>query len=94
MYEEAIASSSGCSFCLCRNRPRFDRFASPVLLLRPHRDAQGKWHALVIFVDAHKWPNDPMTGKPKQVFLNGQPRSVSLDLYETMKADPALRPFP
>jgi len=73
------------------------RFASPVLL-RPHKDAQGKWHALVIFVDAHKWPNDPATGKPKQVFLNGhlngQPRQVSLELYEQMKADPRLHPFP
>jgi len=62
------------------------RFASPVLL-RPHRDAQGNWHALVIFVDAHKWP------KGKQVFLNGQPRAVSLDLYEAMKGDPNLKPF-
>jgi len=63
------------------------RFASPVLL-RPHRDAQGNWHALVIFVDAHKWPE----GKP--VFLNGQPRTVSRDLYEAMKKDPNLKPFP
>jgi len=63
------------------------RFASPVLL-RPHRDAQGNWHALVIFVDAHKWPGG------KQVFLNGQPRTVSLDLYEAMKADKALQAFP
>ena len=62
------------------------RFASPVLL-RPHRDAQGRWHALVIFVDAHKWPAG------KKVFLNGQERDVSLDLYEAMKADPALMPF-
>jgi CRISPR type III-B/RAMP module RAMP protein Cmr1 len=68
------------------------RFASPVLL-RPHRDPQGNWHALVIFVDAHQWPDDPKTGKPKQVFLNGQPRAVSLDLYEAMKHDPALKPF-
>ncbi len=63
------------------------RFASPVLL-RPHRDAQGNWHALVIFVDAHQWPAG------KRVFLNGQPRAVSLDLYQAMKNDPALRPFP
>lgn len=63
------------------------RFASPVLL-RPHKDAQGKWHALVIFVDAHKWPAG------KQVFLNGQPRAVSLDLYEEMKNDPKLTSFP
>lgn len=63
------------------------RFASPVLL-RPHCDAQGNWHALVIFVDARRWPQ----GKP--VFLNGQPRAVSLALYEAMKNDPALKPFP
>ncbi len=69
------------------------RFASPVLL-RPHKDAQGKWHALVIFVDAHKWPDGPATGRPKQVFLNGQPRSVSLALYEAMKRDDRLHPFP
>jgi CRISPR type III-B/RAMP module RAMP protein Cmr1 len=63
------------------------RFASPVLL-RPHRDATGHWHALVIFVDAHAWPK----GQP--VYLNGQPRTVSLDLYHAMKADPKLAPFP
>ncbi len=63
------------------------RFASPVIL-RPHRAADGSWHALVIFVDAKKWPQG------KQVFLNGQPRAVSLDLYDAMKADPALKPFP
>jgi CRISPR-associated protein Cmr1 len=62
------------------------RFASPVLL-RPHRDASGKWHALVIFVDAQKWPDN------KKVYLNGQPREVSLDLYEEMKRDQALKPF-
>ncbi|MCL5099192.1 MAG: hypothetical protein M1608_16970, partial [Candidatus Omnitrophica bacterium] len=63
------------------------RFASPVIL-RPHRDRQGNWHALVIFVDAHKWPNG------KNVFLNGQPRAVSLDLYQAMKEDSALQAFP
>lgn len=63
------------------------RFASPVIL-RPHRDAQGKWHALVIFVDAHRWPAG------KKVYLNGQPRDVSLALYEAMKKDPRLQPFP
>lgn len=69
-----------------KNKPE-GRFASPVLL-RPHRDAQGNWHALVIFVDAHKWPAN------KQVFLNGQPRTVSLDLYEKMKGDARLTEFP
>jgi CRISPR-associated protein Cmr1 len=62
------------------------RFASPVLL-RPHRDVQGNWHALVIFLDGHKWPQG------KQVFLNGEPRAVSLDLYEAMKKDEALKRF-
>jgi hypothetical protein len=36
-------------------------------------------------VEAHKWANDPATGQPKAVFLNGQPRNVSLALYEEMK---------
>jgi len=69
------------------------RFASPVLL-RPHRDASGGWHALVIFVEAHKWPSDPTTGRPRRVFLNGGPRDVSLDLYEEMKKDRRLKAFP
>lgn len=63
------------------------RFASPILL-RPHRDASENWHALVIFVDAMKWPAN------KQVFLNGQPRTVSSDLYDAMKNDCQLSPFP
>lgn len=63
------------------------RFASPVLL-RPHRDADGRWHGLVIFVDAHRWPEG------KAVYLNGQERAVSFELYEAMKRDPALQPFP
>jgi CRISPR type III-B/RAMP module RAMP protein Cmr1 len=56
------------------------RFASPVIL-RPHKDFEGKWHALVIFVDARQWP----AGKP--VFINGQPRAVSPDLFIAMKND-------
>ncbi len=65
------------------------RFASPVIL-RPHKAANGNWLALVIFVEARQWPVG------KQVFLNGQPRAVSLDLYNAMKADAPgfLRPFP
>lgn len=70
-----------------RNYKGEGRFASPILL-RPHRDAAGKWHALVIFVDAHRWPSD------KPVFLNGQRRRVSLDLYDAMKNDQRLQPFP
>lgn len=70
-----------------RSKQTAGRFASPVIL-RPHKDANGKWHALVIFVDAKKWPEG------KQVFLNGQPKNVSLDLYEAMKADPVLSTFP
>jgi CRISPR type III-B/RAMP module RAMP protein Cmr1 len=62
------------------------RFASPVIL-RPHKDAEGNWHALVIFVEALKWPDG------KKVFLNGEGRAVSLGLYEAMKADSNLRRF-
>ncbi|HOX00913.1 MAG TPA: type III-B CRISPR module RAMP protein Cmr1 [Candidatus Paceibacterota bacterium] len=62
------------------------RFASPVIL-RPYRDEQNQWHALVIFVDAHQWP----TGK--EVYVNGQPRKVSLELYEAMKHDSRLGNF-
>lgn len=60
------------------------RFASPVLL-RPHKDAQGGWHALVIFVDTHKWP----AGHEVQLVKRGRAKSqaVSLDLYDAMKAD-------
>ncbi len=68
------------------NHPK-GRFASPVLL-RPHRDNQGRWFALVVFVDARRWPG----GKP--VFLNGEELNVSLDLYEAMKRDPVLAAFP
>lgn len=63
------------------------RFASPVIL-RPHRDTGGKWHALVIFVESHKWPAG------KKVYLNGREQDVSLDLYEAMKNDNALSPNP
>ncbi len=67
------------------------RFASPVLL-RPHRDADDKWHALVIFVDAHAWPPN------KEVHLScggrHETRRVSLDLYNAMKNDHRLKPFP
>ena len=51
-----------------------------------------------IFVDAHRWPEG------KQVYLNGQAREVAMvtlpdgsrspELYEAMKADPALQAFP
>ena len=67
------------------------RFASPVIL-RPHKDAQGRWQALVIFVDSKKWPES------KPVYLkraHGQEtRRVSLDLYDAMTVDPSLQPFP
>ena len=68
------------------------RFASPVLL-RPHRDAKDNWHALVIFVDVHKWPDGPTPGRPKQVFLNRNLCDVSLDLYEEVKKDTRLARF-
>lgn len=67
------------------------RFASPIIL-RPHRDADNRWHALVIFVNSKKWPD----GKP--VFLkrshSQEQRTVSTELYEHMMADPDLQPFP
>jgi CRISPR type III-B/RAMP module RAMP protein Cmr1 len=58
------------------------RFASPVLL-RPHLDAQGNWHALVIFVNLHAWP----VGRKVQLTTGGhtKERAVSLGLYEQMK---------
>ena len=71
-----------------RKRKGEGRFASPVIL-RPHCTCEGKWYALVIFVGSLKWPNG------KKVFFGakGEPRSVSLDLYNAMKADKRLRPF-
>lgn len=64
------------------------RFASPVIL-RPHRAADGSWHALVIFVDSKKW------NIANNVYLNGTPRKVSLALYDAMKSDiTKLKPFP
>ncbi|MHB9007271.1 MAG: type III-B CRISPR module RAMP protein Cmr1 [Limisphaerales bacterium] len=68
-----------------RDEPK-GRFASPVLL-RPHRDAK-RWRALVIFVESRRWN----TGRP--VYLDGQSRSVALDLYEAMKKDSKLSDFP
>lgn len=70
-----------------KNKQEKGRFASPILL-RPHRCAGGQWQALIIFADSHQWPN----GKP--VFLDGKPRQVSLDLYNAMKGDLQLIPFP
>jgi CRISPR-associated protein Cmr1 len=69
------------------NKKGEGRFASPILL-RPHRDRAAKWHALVIFVEAHKWPDR------QPVYLNGQKRAVSPDLYNAMKNDPGLQDFP
>jgi CRISPR/Cas system CMR-associated protein Cmr1 (group 7 of RAMP superfamily) len=62
------------------------RFPSPVLL-RPYRKSPHQWQALVIFVNSQKWPTD------RQVYVDGHPRAVSLDLYEAMQKDPALQPF-
>ena len=65
----------------------FGRFASPILL-RPHRLAEGRWLALVIFVDSLAWP------AAKKVYLNGQPRPVAPDLYLAMQQDRDLLPLP
>lgn len=66
------------------------RFASPVIL-RPYRLANGKFKALVMFVDVYSWPQD------KNVFLSGRntnrEQKVSLELYEKMKTDPKLTPL-
>ena len=63
------------------------RFASPILL-RPHFDGTN-WRALVIVVEAMKWPNDPNTHRPRNVHLSSNRgddvREVSLSLYEAMK---------
>lgn len=63
------------------------RFASPVLL-RPYRQMDGNWRALVIFVESRKWPGG------KDVYVNNVQRKVSLDLYDAMKNDPRLAAFP
>jgi hypothetical protein len=63
------------------------RFASPVIL-RPHKDGQGVWRGVIIFVDALQWPAG------KEVYVSGQRRAVSLELYDAMKHDSDLRPFP
>ncbi len=68
-----------------RDEPK-GRFASPVLL-RPHRGVEG-WRALVIFVESRRWDTSRL------VYLDGQPRAVSLGLYEAMKKDPKLSNFP
>jgi CRISPR-associated protein Cmr1 len=67
-----------------RGEPK-GHFASPILL-RPYRAVPNQWQALVIFVDARQWPAG------KKVFIDGQPRAVSLALYEAMRNDPRLEP--
>lgn len=69
-----------------KNDKEKGRFASPVIL-RPHKDADGQWHALVIFVDSLKWPDG------KKVYIAKQPHTVSLALYNAMKDDNTLQPF-
>lgn len=56
------------------------RFASPVIL-RPHRVGPNQYRPLVIFVEAHAWPQG------HRVHLNGEERTVSTELYEAMKND-------
>jgi CRISPR-associated protein Cmr1 len=62
------------------------RFASPVLL-RPYRTPAGQWQALVIFVNTRQWPAE------HKVFVDGHPRTVSLDLFKVMQQDPTLQPL-
>jgi CRISPR-associated protein Cmr1 len=67
------------------------RFASPVLL-RPHRSEANGWSALVIFIEALRWPDG------ERVHISTQrdevERRVSLDLYDAMKSDRRLGTFP
>lgn len=63
------------------------RFASPVVL-RPHVDENGNSFALVIFVDGMKWDST------SSAFLDRGRTNLSLDLYEAMKKDESLAPFP
>ncbi|MCP5535446.1 MAG: type III-B CRISPR module RAMP protein Cmr1 [Akkermansiaceae bacterium] len=68
------------------NRKAQGRFASPVIL-RPHKNLNGSWSALIIFVDSKKWPAG------KIVYINHTSRDVSLGLYDAMKADNHLTDF-
>ncbi|MCX7819865.1 MAG: hypothetical protein N2652_11780 [Kiritimatiellae bacterium] len=69
------------------------------MLLRPYQDTGGRWHALVIFVEAHKWPVERpvylshQRRVNNQVQLHSETRRVRLDLYEKMKQDPKLSDF-
>lgn len=74
------------------NGTKKGRFASPVIL-RPYRITSNQWKALVLFVDAHRWPVVPTNNKPRTAYLNGLPRAVSLDLYDEMKRKTPT-PFP
>lgn len=66
------------------------RFASPILL-RPHFSG-GQWRALIIFVNNRQWdyaqPVHLSSGAPRGT------RKVLPDLYNAMKTDPRLTPFP
>lgn len=60
-----------------------ERFASPVLL-RPYRGEDGRWDALVVFVEARRWnPGD-------KVDVGDHSENVSLGLYEAMLGDEQL----
>lgn len=63
-----------------------DRFASP-LILRPFKRCGGKIQLLTIFVECYKWRQG------EKVKINGKECSVSLELYNAMKADKCLSKF-
>lgn len=68
----------------------FARFASPVIL-RPYRGADGKIRPVVIFADVYAWNerrNAKIVDKKKSTERTVQ---VSLDLYNAMKSDGALK---
>ena len=58
---------------------------------RPHRSpltaSRPPARPIKPIVHAQRWPEN------HQVYLNGQPRTVSLDLYEAMQLDRNLQPF-
>lgn len=62
------------------------RFASPVIL-RPYKSENNQWYGLVMFVDIYKWRDND------NVYIDGKPFPVSLDLYKAMKNSSKLEKF-
>ena len=62
------------------------RFASPVLL-RPKRNKDGSYSALIVFVEAMRWRDE------FRVSLKDKRYEVSTDLYDAMRYAPELSPW-